>query len=210
MPDLGGWDRPYMQWGSSLGGIISMIMSGVEPAVVATAPVSGGGGLFDVGLRTSLGTARNPIWLRVMGPILTSTPVAGGSTDTACTEEGRSIRFEIPDLSDRVRTEIACLPTGTLSEGDAVVLTDPVNGESRCAAAGADGRFRLQLPASEGDALILTVYDGGGDQLDFGSCRFDGQEPPSTTCSTPGARPTAPAARTARSTDRPCTSRTRG
>ncbi len=177
VPDLGGWDRPYGQWGSSLGGIISMIMAGAEPAVVAAAPVSGGGGLFDIGLRTSLSTARNPIWLRVMGPIVTSTPVSGTDSDSACTDGGRSLRFEIPDLSDRVRTEFACLPEANLDAGDVVVLADAANGEKRCAAAGPDGTFRLQMPTSEGDPLIVLVYDGGADRIDYGTCEFSGQAP---------------------------------
>ncbi len=172
IPDLGGWDRPYFQWGSSLGGIISMIMAGVEPAIVAAAPVSGGGGLFDIGLRTSLGTARHPIWLRVMGPILVSSPVSGPDADTACESDGRSLRFELPDLNDRVQTEIACLPATTLDAGDAVVLTNLANGEVRCAGVGIDGRFRLQIPTSEEDRLSLIVYDDAAARLDYGSCSF--------------------------------------
>lgn len=178
VPDLGGWDRPYFQWGSSLGGIITMLMSGLEPSIVASAPVSGGGGLFDVGLRTSLSTARNPIWMRVMGPMLVSQTVSGPDRETSCAEGARSLRFEIPDLSERVRTEIACIPAANLDEGDVVVLADTYNGEARCAAVGAEGRFRLQIPASEGDPLVIAIYDGGADRIDYGSCRFTGEPPP--------------------------------
>lgn len=176
-PDLGGWDRPYFQWGSSLGGIISMIMAGLEPSIVAAAPVSGGAGLFDIGLRTSLSTARNPVWLRVMGPIVVSTPVSGPTRDTACNGEGRSLQFEIPDLSERVRTEFACLTSSTLHEGDAVVLVDLRNGEVACAGVGPQGRFRLQVPASEGDPLALVIYDRAADRLDAATCTFEGGEP---------------------------------
>ncbi len=178
VPDLGGWDRPYFQWGSSLGGILSMIVAGVEPSVVAAAPVSGGAGLFDVGLRTELSSARHPVWLRVMGPIIASRVSSGPGEETACTEGARSVHFEIPDLGDRVRTEFACLPATNLDEGDAVVLVNLENHEVRCAGVGPDGRFRLQVAASIGDPLSISVYAGGADRLDYETCAFEGEEPP--------------------------------
>jgi len=177
VPDIGGWDRAYGQWGSSLGGILSMLVAGVEPAVTATAPVSGGGGLFDVGLRTSLGTARNPIWLRVMGPIVESVVSDGPGAESGCPAGERSLVFELPDLSNRVRTELACAATGELDRGDAVVLANLRNHETRCTTAGADGRFRMQVPADEDDALEVLVYHGGGDRLDTRTCTFVGAAP---------------------------------
>src|SRR5690606_11790167 len=128
--------------------------------------------------RTSLSTARHPVWLRVMGPIVVSTPVSGPSDETACSGEGaRSLRFEIPDLGERVRTEFACLTSSTLDEGDAVVLVDLRSGEVACAGVGPEGRFRLQVPASEGDPLALAVYDRAADRLDAATCTFEGEEP---------------------------------
>ena len=177
VPDLGGWDRPYGQWGSSLGGILSMVMAGVEPSVVAAAPVSGGAGLFDVGMRTELGPARHPVWLRVMGPILASVPSGGPSAETGCLEGARSLRFELPELGERVRTEIACLPAVNLDEGDAVMLVNTQNGERRCAPVEAEGRFRLEVPASEGDALAVAIYDDAARRFDYGRCEVEGEEP---------------------------------
>jgi hypothetical protein len=176
-PDLGGWDRPYGQWGSSLGGIISMIMLGIEPAIVAGAPVSGGGGLFDVGLRTSLGTARNPVWMRVMGPIVAAHPSGGADDDVSCPAGQRSVHFDVPDLSERTRVEFACLPADVLDEGDAVVLTNLANGEVRCDAVASGGSFRVQIPSSERDRLSLTVYDDAASRIDFASCTFEGEPP---------------------------------
>src|SRR5688500_8405149 len=135
-----------------------MLVIGIEPAITAAAPVSGGGGLFDVGLRTELSTARNPIWLRVMGPIFVS------EADEAC-EEGTQIRVLMPDLSERVSAPIAC---ADLDEGDVVAIANQQNGEVRCAGVDAEGRFRIQLPTSEGDPLSITIYDGGTDTIDYG------------------------------------------
>lgn len=180
VPDLGGWDVPYGQWGSSLGGILSMLNIGVEPAITTAAPVSGGGSLFDIGLRTSLSTARHPIWLRVMGPIVASAPSAEPGRDTACAAGDRSLFFELPDLSERARTEFACVPEASLQEGDVVVLANFTNGEARCAAVGADGRFRTQIPTSRGDRLSVLVYDDALEAIDLGACRLrEGfEEPP--------------------------------
>lgn len=178
VPDIGGWDRPYGQWGSSLGGIQSMLNAGIEPAIVAAAPVSGGGGLFDVGARTSLGTARHPIWLRVLGPIVASRPVAEPGNDTACVGGARSVYFQLPDLNDDTQTEIGCVNAENLQEGDAVFLENFRNDETRCAGVGPDGRFRLAVPSDEGDPLRITIYDGARDRVDYRTCTFlDGVEP---------------------------------
>lgn len=168
--DLGGWDAEYGQWGSSLGGIVSMINAGVEPSITAAAPVSGGGGLFDVGLRTELSTARHPIWLRVMGPIVASRPSGGPSAETACAEGNRSVFFELPDLGERVRTELACLPPSHLDAGDAVVLQNLRTGEARCAGVLEDGRFRVAIPTSRHDPLSLLIYDDAIDAIDYATC----------------------------------------
>lgn len=172
VPDFGGFDRANAMWGSSLGGILTMLVTGVEPSIVAAAPVSGGGGLFDLGLRTDLGTARNPIWLRVMGPILTGAPSGGPDSDTGCAAGQRSIRFEVPDLSDRVRVEIGCAEPSELDEGDAVVVQNLESGERRCAPVVAGGNFRTHIPSDAGDRLEIRVYADGASRLDARDCTF--------------------------------------
>jgi hypothetical protein len=172
VPDFGGFDAANRMWGSSLGGILTMLVTGVEPSIVAAAPVSGGGGLFDLGLRTDLGTARNPIWLRVMGPILTSATSSGPDAETGCAAGRRSLRFELPDLSDRVRVEIACVDANDLDEGDAVVLQNLVSGERHCAPVGAGAVLRTQVAADEGDRLEIRIHHGGASTLDARDCTF--------------------------------------
>ena len=177
VPDIGGYDVGYRQWGSSLGGILSMLNIGVEPSIVSAAPVSGGGGLFDVGLRTSLGAARHPVWLRVLGPIVASRPVSGPDQNTACEAGARSVYFELPDLDDKIETEIGCVGEQNLAPGDAVVLANLANGELACAGVGADGRFRLAVPSDENDRLALLIYAQAADQMDYADCTFEGEEP---------------------------------
>ncbi|MCS6800131.1 MAG: hypothetical protein NZ898_16695, partial [Myxococcota bacterium] len=156
--DFGGWDARYAMWGVSLGGIVTSLVTGFEPAIRTAVPVAGGGGLFDIGLRTDLRTGRDPIWLRVMGPLLIGGPSSGPSSETSCEAGARSLRFEVPDLNQRARVEFACLAPDALQPGDLVVVRNFANRETRCAWAGADGRFGLGIPADEGDPLELSIW----------------------------------------------------
>ena len=175
--DIGGWDMPFGQWGSSLGGIVSMINAGVEPAIDTAAPVSGGGGLFDIGMRTSLGTAQHPIWLRLLGPLITSSPSGGPSDSTGCAEGARSLRFHLPDLNDDTTTELGCVDAANLGEGDVVLLHNAANGETHCTGVLADGRFRVAVPSDVDDPLVLEIYDDAIDATEFATCTFRGEPP---------------------------------
>lgn len=175
--DLGGWDTQYGQWGSSLGGIVSMLNIGNEPAIQAAAPVSGGGGLFDITMRTDLSTGRDPIWLRVLGPVIASRTSAGPDARTACEAGDRSLFFHLPILNSDMRTEFACVPEETLGEGDALILVNARNGEVRCTGVGAEGRFRITVPTDVGDPLILRIYEDARDTIDYATCTFTGETP---------------------------------
>ena len=76
MVDIGGDEADFYAMGASLGGILSAFLSGLEPAVVAAAPISGGGGLGDVGVRSTQGGVREAVILRTMGPLLMTGPAS--------------------------------------------------------------------------------------------------------------------------------------
>ncbi|MDH5491088.1 MAG: hypothetical protein OEY14_03985, partial [Myxococcales bacterium] len=195
IPDLGGWDRPYFQWGSSLGGIVSMIMMGIEPSIVAAAPVSGGGGLFDLGMRSNLGTAANPIWMRVMGPLVVSLPSGGPGDSTGCEAGERTLRFEVPDLNNRGEVAFACVPGESLDEGAAILVRNLATGEVRCGGAGAAGRFRVSVPTSEFDPLEIEIYADLAAGLDASDCTIEGDPEPSHRVDTWGLNHTSGTAR---------------
>ena len=178
VPDIGGWDRPYYQWGVSLGGVLSEIIAGVEPAITVAAPVSAGGGLSEIGVRSNLGIVRDPVWLSSMGPLVTASPSTGVGETTGCVEGELSVRFEVADLNLWDPVEFACMPDTSLLEGDAVILRNFANGESRCAGVLSGGRFRTFVPSSAGDPLQLEIYRQGAAQLDAGDCVFTGDEAP--------------------------------
>jgi hypothetical protein len=66
-------------FGVSLGGILSAIAPAVEPEVRATAPVSAGGGLADVALRSSLPQIVGGVYLELLGPFFATCPFSPSS-----------------------------------------------------------------------------------------------------------------------------------
>src|SRR5205814_1848503 len=72
--DFGGPNVDYFVWGHSLGGIMSGIIAGIEPAVTAAAPICYAAGLSDVGLRTAQFGVPDSVLLRILGPLYVGEP----------------------------------------------------------------------------------------------------------------------------------------
>src|SRR5260370_16644351 len=70
-------------FGISLGGILSAILPAVEPDIVAAAPVSGAGGLADVGIRSTLDQVVQAVFLELFGPFFANChyDASAGSVD---------------------------------------------------------------------------------------------------------------------------------
>ncbi|MBI5516110.1 MAG: hypothetical protein HY909_20165 [Deltaproteobacteria bacterium] len=181
--DAGGPDAPYFATGGSLGGILSMILGSADAAVRATSPVAGGGGLTDVGIRSTQGGVKEAVILRVMGPLVMSIPATdyprrGMRTRTLCSNSQNTLRFLVPDVNDTGELEIACLERGAgggddqpaIAAGDDVVVTNLRTNARRCARAAADGRFRIGIPSDNGDRLAVTIFRGSA-IADYGTCQ---------------------------------------
>lgn len=184
-PDIGGPEAPFFAMGGSLGGIMAMVLGGADAAVRATAPVAGGGGLVDIGLRSTQGGVKEAVVLRVMGPLVMSLPASdypaqGSIRRTSCHAGQMSLRFIVPDLNDTGELEFACAdvsapgadaPTqgNAIAPGDDVRVTNLRTGQQRCARASVDRRFRIGIPSDLDDPLELTVYRGGVIR-DYGRC----------------------------------------
>lgn len=147
--DVGGF-APINITGGSLGGIMSALMAGVEPQLDVSVPVSGGGGLPDIGVRSIQGGVREAVNLRMLGPLLVTVPNADGDLE---------LWTELPDLNDLGRRRLAKVPTA-LGEGDTAVLSNLTTGEYRCFRVGAGGRLRAAISSDQGDAYSLAVYEG--------------------------------------------------
>ena len=120
--DFGGPNADFFASGTSLGGLVSSMLSALEPAVVAAAPISGGAGLIDLTVRSEQGGVVEAVVLRLMGPLFIGEPSASGGTRiyTLFANGNVDTRYDIAH-----DTEI--LP------GDVVMATNLRTGESRCA-----------------------------------------------------------------------------
>jgi hypothetical protein len=148
VPDLGGPAGPYSIWGISLGGILSAIVAGIEPAIDAAAPTSGGAGLIDIASRSVQPGVPEAVFMPLLGPIIAGSPAAD---DPAATE----LAFVLNDVNQQARVPFA--RTRSIRPGDRVVLTNLDNGREDAVAVPADGRLRLTVPA---DALSATEKHG--------------------------------------------------
>lgn len=142
--DLGG-DRPYVTWGTSLGGIQSSILAGVDPVVVAGASNAGGAGLIDIAMRSTNNHVRSSVMLRLMGPVLVGEPTGDG--------EATRLRWVLPEDTGVRRVHLAEVPL--LEDGQRVVVRNPAReqvdvlspDQTRGEAVVEDGVFRLGVPA---------------------------------------------------------------
>jgi hypothetical protein len=162
--DVGGPNVPYFAAGESLGGIMSGIQGGIDPYMVAAAPMSGGGALaIDVGFR-SYGVVE-AVTGQLMGPIVFSVDPADrpdGKDNTKmgsrCAMTQRSVRIIVNEGDDNHELEIACLNPDELSERMTVVVENVSNGEIRCARTMKGGLFRVPIPSSIDDRLDIQIY----------------------------------------------------
>lgn len=178
-PDLGGPESRFYSAGGSLGGITTALLTGTEPAITASVPVVGGGGLADIAIRTENSSVLSALVLRVMGPLVISTPSAGPGRDSSCAAGDFSLHIVAPDLTSRARTEFACLPAAGLTPDDVLVVRNLSNGEVECSGVtnGAPGRFRVPVPSDAGDRWEVSYYRSARDKIRFGTCEWIGAAP---------------------------------
>jgi hypothetical protein len=140
--DLGGPKVDYFVWGHSLGGIVSAIVAGIEPAVTAAVPICFAAGLSDVGLRTSDFGVPDSVLLRILGPIFVGEP------------DGTSGQVRISTIVPRLmdHDELPIATTGLIGSGDRVRIENLDNGEHAETFADSRGRFRMPIAASALDA----------------------------------------------------------
>ncbi len=176
-PDVGGPNVPYFAAGESLGGIMSGIQGGLEPYMIAAAPMSGGGTLaMDVAMR-SYGVVES-VTSQMMGPWVVALPAterpAGKSKEkppSTCAESQRSVRLVVNEGIENREIEIACLEPKEIGERVTVVVSNLTTGESRCARTGLYGAFGIPIPTSIGDRLDVQVYDAPDAVVSYEGCK---------------------------------------
>jgi hypothetical protein len=151
-------------FGISLGGILSAILPAVEPGIVAAAPVSGAGGLADVGIRSTLTDVVQAVFLELFGPFFATchfdpTPL-GGPTDP---QTGMPIGVCEPGTPDTLvlvvqdvnrERDIPVAPL-TLAAGQQVMVKNLAQNPS-----GADCLPPAQLPGQPPVPVAAPKIDG--------------------------------------------------
>jgi len=135
--------------GGSLGGIMSAFVGSLEPAIDLIVPISGGGGLGDIGNRSKQGGVREAVHLRVMGPLYVGTLDETGAL---------ALETIVPDLNDD-----ATRPLGTyagVKPGDTMVVENLVNGERGCGYISVDGTVRAGVASDLDDLTEVRFYAG--------------------------------------------------
>jgi hypothetical protein len=156
--DIGG-SQAYFATGGSLGGITSSILSGIEPAIVAGAPVAGGAGLVDIGIRSSQRGVPEAVVLRMMGPIVL---IRGPGFEGA-----RDLLFLVPDVADAAYLPFATLPADLVQEGDWLEVENLDNGEVRGVPIPAATSTRAHIPA-DADTVSLRRHRLGLRPVELG------------------------------------------
>jgi len=173
VPDVGGPSVPLFTSGNSFGGITAMVHGAVDPEITASAPISGGGGLSDIAVRSN--TTPIPVLGQIFTPLLTASPASDfppvdDAPKTQCSGDQRSVRLVVNDLIDMRELEIACLSATELAPDFTVVLTNVATNEKRCARVDSTSHLRLPIPASIGDRLDVQVYNAKDAVTSYKGC----------------------------------------
>lgn len=165
----------YPQWGQSMGAIISQVTAAVEPVTGTAAPISGAGGLAQVGIRTTNPGVPEAVFMPFMGPFVVFTPLVDDATDEVDPdfEEGTvEIAFMINDQHREDRPWQVPRPhyypmvrTTKILPGDRVIVRNKTNGKEVTAFRPKNGSgFRVSLPCDALSAVekrsVLGLQDG--------------------------------------------------
>ncbi len=166
----------YAAMGQSMGGFIVSILQAVEPGITSVAPVSGGGGVFDVGMRTSNEGVRETVYLELLGPMI----IGGAKKDLCrrwtyydvCDEneftDGDGWYLAYDRLNGTLEKIEVIAPLPALKQGDMVHVRNLSNGEEDAAGVVSFGYdleghemlgFRVTIPADVGDTLLVQVSE---------------------------------------------------
>lgn len=152
-----GKDSKLSMVGGSLGGLISQLVGSIEPEIDAIAPIAGGGGFGDMGIRTVQGGAVEGFILRAMAPLYVGTAPANGvmRVETIVPNMNKTGTYALADVSG-------------IRAWDAVVVENLENDERGCGYVRVinEGQnneqwvFRAAVESDKGDRTRILFYDG--------------------------------------------------
>ena len=154
--DIGGDAMIHMS-GGSLGGMMSMVVGGIEPEITAIAPIVAGGGLGELGPRSQQSGVPEAFILRPLSPIVT------GTLD----EDDNLIVEQIVPFANDTPPEHHLGTVVNAEVGDTMVVYNDSNGERDCGYVSEEGTVRTSFEADKFDFIRVVVYEG--DALVLGS-----------------------------------------
>ncbi|HET6582224.1 MAG TPA: hypothetical protein VFG69_02230 [Nannocystaceae bacterium] len=157
--DIGGKDAVFFASGTSLGGLVSSMLSAIEPGVIAAAPISGGAGLVDLSVRSEQGGVVEALTLRLFGPTFVGEP----------TNDGRMRFYQLVVAGNKVERRDFAVREG-VSAGDTVMVTNLRSGEARC------GRVMPYEPPPGYENLVGWGEATNCSANDTGICRTCSEE----------------------------------
>ncbi|MBI5511148.1 MAG: hypothetical protein HY903_20500 [Deltaproteobacteria bacterium] len=158
VPDIGGPATKYYVLGTSMGGINSSIIGAIDPAITTAAPISPGGGLLEVGLRTELGNVTRAVFLPLLGPMVISTPK---SSDPRV----MILSFVVADVFSKRVIPFASVGrydgsggvVDDLRSGDSLEVTNLDSGHVDSVVVPPDRLLRVPFAADKGTPLAITI-----------------------------------------------------
>ncbi|MBL8949820.1 MAG: hypothetical protein JNK82_03525, partial [Myxococcaceae bacterium] len=144
--DIGGAASVHMT-GGSLGGIMSVMVGGLEPGIETIVPVAGGAGLADVGVRSIQGGVKEAVNWRMMGPYIATQRSTSGQLELA---------QWIPNLNGKAKLKLATFETEP-RDGDSVIIRNLRSGEARCTVVHGGGQIGGAVSSDQGDGLKVEI-----------------------------------------------------
>ena len=171
--DVGG-DGIIAITGTSLGGIISSTVAGVEPNLDVSAPIAGGGILTDIGARSFQAGVMEGVILRLFSSVFTGEVIDGvlqlgvvlpNLNRMQCFpyDSDRSGELKTPSGNrkcDASEDAPALASAENVKVGDTMMVLNLENGEKKCGLISENGRVQVQVPTDLGDRVEVRLYEG--------------------------------------------------
>ena len=142
--DIGGPENTISMWGISLGGILAGILKGAEPSLNAVSPNAGGGGLTDIGIRSTQAGVPEAVHLPIIGPLVLGELERDGDQNPL--ENAKlKLEFLVNDRGESRNLEFASLEG--VQVGDRLTLTNLNSGKTDWATVNERGGVRVSVAA---------------------------------------------------------------
>jgi hypothetical protein len=151
-----GRDSTLHTAGISMGAMMATLLASVEPHIETAGPIAGGGGLTDIGVRSSHSNPPVTTYLRLMGPVI------GGAIGM---DGVLTLHQVVPNGSDEGPVDMAGMPivlarVDGVEVGDTMLVRNLDNDQAGCGLVADDGNVRAAVESDRGDRLRVEFYRG--------------------------------------------------